>query len=72
LRRTALLRPTSFHTTCPFKERPRTGRPTSAARLTTASLAYEAPISAAVEIAGFLSFYPNRTEVTVDGEVLTA
>jgi uncharacterized protein (DUF427 family) len=34
--------------------------------------AYEAPISAAVEIAGFLSFYPNRTEVTVDGEVLTA
>jgi uncharacterized protein (DUF427 family) len=34
--------------------------------------AYEAPIAAAEQIAGYLSFYPNRTEISVDTEVLTA
>ena len=32
--------------------------------------AYETPIEAAAEIAGYLSFYPHRAEVTVDGEPL--
>ena len=68
-----LLRPTSFHTTCPFK---------GEASYWSADIggethdgivwAYEAPIPAAAEIAGYLSFYPNRTEVTVDGDTLTA
>jgi uncharacterized protein (DUF427 family) len=68
-----LLRPTSFHTTCPFK---------GEASYWSAELhgqtydgivwAYETPIPAAVQVAGLLSFYPNRAEVTVDGEALTA
>ena len=68
-----LLRPTSFQTACPFK---------GDASYWSAEIggqthdgivwAYEAPIPAAAESAGYLSFYPNRTEVTVDGETLTA
>ena len=34
--------------------------------------AYETPIEAAAAIAGYLSFYPSRVEITVDGEVLAA
>ena len=68
-----LLRPTSFHTTCPFK---------GEASYWSADIdgqshdgivwAYDTPIPAAADIAGYLSFYPNRTEVAVDGEVLAA
>lgn len=29
---------------------------------------YEEPIPAAAEIAGMLSFYPGRTQISVDGE----
>jgi uncharacterized protein (DUF427 family) len=68
-----LLRPTSFQTTCPFK---------GEASYWSADIrgqthdgivwAYESPIPAAAEIAGRLSFYPTRAEITVDGEVLTA
>ncbi len=68
-----LLRPTSFNTTCPFK---------GEASYWSADIrghahdgivwAYESPIPAAAEIAGLLSFYPKRTEITVDGDVLTA
>jgi uncharacterized protein (DUF427 family) len=64
-----LLRPTSFQTTCPFK---------GEASYWTAEVngtshdgvvwAYQTPIDAAREIAGLLSFYPNRTEITVDGQ----
>ena len=32
---------------------------------------YETPIEAAQDIAGYLSFYPDRTQITVDGEPLT-
>ena len=69
--RTDLLQATSFHTTCPFK---------GEASYWTAEIggerhdgivwAYEEPIPAAADIAGHLSFYPDRTEITVDGEVL--
>jgi uncharacterized protein (DUF427 family) len=34
--------------------------------------AYESPIPTVAELAGHVSFYPNRAEVTVNGEVLTA
>lgn len=71
--RTDLLRPTSFHTTCPFK---------GEASYWTAEVggtthdgvvwAYEQPIEGAAAIAGYLSFYPNRAEILVDGEPLAA
>jgi uncharacterized protein (DUF427 family) len=68
-----LLRPTSFHTTCPFKGEASYWSANVGGQTHDGIVwAYEAPISAAAEIAGFLSFYPNRTEITVDGEVLTA
>jgi uncharacterized protein (DUF427 family) len=68
-----LLRPTSFHTTCPFKGEASYWSANIGGQTHDGIVwAYEAPISAAAEIAGFLSFYPNRTEITVDGEVLTA
>jgi uncharacterized protein (DUF427 family) len=34
--------------------------------------AYETPIESAADIAGYVSFYPDRTQVTVDGEPLAA
>ena len=34
--------------------------------------AYEDPIESAAAIAGYLSFYPHRVEVLVDGERLPA
>ena len=67
------LRPTTFHTTCPFK---------GEASYWSADIkgqthdgivwAYEAPIPSAAAIAGYLSFYPDRVEVTVDGERVAA
>ncbi len=68
-----LLRPTTFHTTCPFK---------GEASYWSADVedqthdgivwGYETPIPAAAGITGLLSFYPDRTEITVDGELLSA
>jgi uncharacterized protein (DUF427 family) len=34
--------------------------------------AYETPIEAAADIAGYLSFYPDRTVITVDGQSVAA
>ena len=66
-----LLRPTTFSTTCPFKGQ---------ASYWTLELggavhdgivwAYEDPIAAAAKIAGYLSFYPGKVTVTVDGQPL--
>ena len=68
-----LLRPTSFHTTCPFKGEASYWSADIDGRSHDGIVwAYETPIPAAADIAGYLSFYPNRTEVTVDGEVLAA
>lgn len=67
-----LLRPTTFQTHCPFK---------GDASYWSADIggqthdgivwSYDAPIPEAADIAGFLSFYPTRVDVTVDGEPLT-
>ncbi|MFI5064654.1 MAG: DUF427 domain-containing protein [Streptosporangiales bacterium] len=67
--RTDLLRPTGTHTTCPFKGQ---------ASYWTAEVggdvyddlvwSYENPIPQAAEIAGLLCFYPDRAELTVDGQ----
>ena len=68
-----LLRATSFHTTCPFKgEASYWSAEINGQTHDGIVWAYESPIPAAAEIAGHLSFYPNRTEVTVDGEVLAS
>jgi uncharacterized protein (DUF427 family) len=34
--------------------------------------AYETPIPTATDITGLLSFYPDRAEITVDGELVKA
>ncbi len=67
--RMELLTATSFHTTCPFK---------GEASYWSIELdgdshdglvwAYEDPIPAAAGIAGHLSFYPERVQLTVDGQ----
>ncbi len=67
--RMELLKPTSFHTTCPFKgEASYWSVETGGETLDGVVWAYETPIEAAADIAGFLSFYPDRTEITVDGK----
>jgi uncharacterized protein (DUF427 family) len=68
-----LLRPTSFHTTCPFKGEASYWSADLGGRTHDGIVwAYESPIPAARELAGHVSFYPDRVEVTVDGERLTA
>ena len=71
--RTELLRPTSHHTTCPFKgEASYWSAEVGGERHDGIVWAYEQPIPAAADIAGYLSFYPDRVDVTVDGEPLAA
>jgi len=68
-----LLRPTSFHTTCPFKgEASYWSADIGGESYDGIVWAYETPIPAAADIAGLLSFYPDRAEITVDGQVITA
>jgi uncharacterized protein (DUF427 family) len=68
-----LLRPTSFHTTCPFKGEASYWSADLGGRTHDGVVwAYESPIPAVAELAGHVSFYPDRAEVTVDGRVLTA
>jgi uncharacterized protein (DUF427 family) len=67
--RTEMFRETSFNTTCPFK---------GEASYWTAEIdgnshdgivwSYLTPIDGQETIAGLWSFYPDRAEVTVDGE----
>ena len=71
--RMELLQPTSFHTTCPFKgEASYWSAEVGGKRYDGIVWAYETPISTAAEIAGLMSFYPNVTEIRVNGEVLVA
>ena len=66
-----LLRPTTFETTCPFKGVASYWSVTVDGETHDGIVwAYETPIDAAADIAGYLSFYPHRTEVLVDGEPL--
>lgn len=69
--RMELLQSTSFHTTCPFKgEASYWSVEVGGERHDGIVWGYESPIDAAAAIAGYLSFYPDRTDVTVDGERL--
>jgi uncharacterized protein (DUF427 family) len=64
-----LLRATDFHTTCPFK---------GSASYWSLDLngttydgivwAYDTPLDSVPELAEHVSFYPDRAEVTVDGQ----
>ena len=65
------LQPTSFHTTCPFKGvASYWSAEVNGERHDGIVWSYEEPIEAAADIAGHLSFYPDRVDVTVDGEPL--
>jgi uncharacterized protein (DUF427 family) len=66
-----LLRPTTFHTNCPFKgEASYWSLDIDGETYDGIVWSYEAPTAQAAEVKGMLSFYPDRTEVTVDGQLL--
>lgn len=68
-----LLQSTTFHTTCPFKgQASYWSADVDGQRHDGVVWAYESPIPAAAAIAGYLSFYPGRAEISVDGELLAA
>lgn len=66
---TELLEPTTFQTTCPFKgDASYWSAEVGGERHDGIVWAYENPIPDAAAIAGHMCFYPDRTEITVDGE----
>jgi uncharacterized protein (DUF427 family) len=66
-----LLRPTTFHTTCPFKGEASYWSLDIDGELHDGIVwSYERPTAQAAEVRGMLSFYTDRTEVTVDGQSL--
>ena len=66
-----LLRPTTFHTTCPFKgEATYWSLDIEGVTHDGIVWSYETPMAQATEVRGMLSFYPDRTELTVDGQPL--
>ncbi len=68
-----LLRATSFHTTCPFKgEASYWSADIGDVAHDGIAWEYELPIAAVAELVGYVSFYPNRVDVTVNGEPLTS
>jgi uncharacterized protein (DUF427 family) len=65
------LRPTSFHTTCPFKgEASYWSVDIDEQTHDGIAWSYEAPIPNATGIQGLLSFYPDRAEIIVNGQPL--
>jgi uncharacterized protein (DUF427 family) len=66
-----LLRPTTFHTNCPFKGEASYWSLDIDGKIHDGIVwSYETPTAQAAEVRGMLSFYPDRTEVTVDGQSL--
>jgi uncharacterized protein (DUF427 family) len=66
-----LLRPTSFRTTCPFKgEASYWSIDLDGQTHDGIVWSYETPIPEALQIKEMMCFYPDRTEVTVNGERL--
>ena len=67
--RTELLRPTSHHTTCPFKgEASYWSAGVGGEVHENLVWSYETPIPQAEGVASLMCFYPDRTELTVNGE----
>ena len=68
-----LLRPTSFHTTCPFKGEASYWSIDIGGQTHDGIVwSYETPLPEAKAISGMLSFYPDRTRVTVDGQPISS
>jgi uncharacterized protein (DUF427 family) len=66
-----LLKPTTFHTNCPFKGKASYWSLDIDGEIHDGIVwSYETPTAQAVEIRGMLSFYPDRTEIAVDGRIL--
>jgi uncharacterized protein (DUF427 family) len=66
-----LLRRTTFHTTCPFKGEASYWSLDIDGEIHDGIVwSYETPTAQAAEVREMLSFYPDRTEVTVDGQSL--
>ena len=66
-----LLRPTTFHTNCPFKGEASYWSLDIDGEIHDGIVwSYKTPTAQAAEVRGMLSFYPDRTEVTVDGQSL--
>jgi uncharacterized protein (DUF427 family) len=66
-----LLRPTTFHTTCPFKGEASYWSLDIDGEIHDGIVwSYQTPTAQATEVKGMLSFYPDRTEVMVDGQSL--
>lgn len=71
--RMELFRTTSFHTTCPFKgEASYLSVGVDGQTHEGIVWSYETPKPEVSDIAGMLSFYPDRTQITVNGEALNA
>jgi uncharacterized protein (DUF427 family) len=68
-----LLRPTTFHTTCPFKGEASYWSIDIGGQTHDGIVwSYEHPLPDAEPISGMLSFYPDRTQVTVDGHPISS
>jgi uncharacterized protein (DUF427 family) len=66
-----LLRPTTLRTTCPFKgEASYWSADIGGQTYDGIVWSYETPIPSVADITGLLAFYNDRTEITVDGEVV--
>jgi uncharacterized protein (DUF427 family) len=67
--RTELLRPTSHHTTCPFKgEASYWSAEVGGDVHENLVWSYETPIPQAEGIVGLMSFYPDRVQLIVNGQ----
>jgi uncharacterized protein (DUF427 family) len=67
--RTDLLQPTDTRTTCPFKgEASYWSAEVGGEAHPDVVWSYESPIPQAAEITGLMCFYPDRVEMTVDGQ----
>ena len=70
--RMELLTRTELHTTCPFKgEASYWSIEVDGVRHDDVVWSYETPKDDVAEITEYLSFYPNRVELTVDGSPVT-
>ena len=67
--RTDLLKPTDTATTCPFKgQASYWSAQAGGETYENVVWSYETPIPEAEQIAGLMCFYPDRVELTVDGQ----
>ena len=67
--RTDLLHATDLHTTCPFKGEASYWSAEVAGQVYNDLVwSYETPIPGAEQIAGLMCFYPDRVELSVDGQ----